>query len=314
MRFAVIGSGAVGGYYGALLAKAGFDVHFLFNSDYHHVKAHGLEVTSPNGDFALAEVNAYQSTEDIPEVDMIILALKTTQNHLLKDLLTPLLKYKPDILVLQNGLGVDSDVAEIANEFINKIIYKPTIYGGLCFLCSNKTDPGKIKHVDYGQISLGQHYSNNVPAGITDSLKKLSESLNKAEISTELSEDIILARWQKLMWNIPFNGLCTLRDTTTDNIVGTDETRALASQVMDEVITAAAAYGKVITEEFKEHMFFLTDNMGVYMPSMYLDYQNKRPMEVEEIYWRPIKAAEAKGVYMPVTKSIAEELDRLNRV
>jgi len=62
MRFAVIGSGAVGGYYGSLLAKAGFDVHFLFNSDYDHVKAHGLEVRSPNGDFTLPVVNAYQST------------------------------------------------------------------------------------------------------------------------------------------------------------------------------------------------------------------------------------------------------------
>lgn len=313
MRFAVVGSGAVGGYYGALLAKAGFDVHFLFNSDYHHVKAHGFEVTSPNGDFSLPDVNAYQSTEDIPEVDIIILALKTTQNHLLKDLLTPLLKYKPDILVLQNGLGVDSDVAEIANTFTNDSTNASTIYGGLCFLCSNKIGPGTIKHVDYGQIKLGQHYSGETPVGITDSLIKLSEALNKAEITTELSEDIILARWQKLMWNMPFNGLCTLRDTTTDNIVGTAETRALASQVMDEVIAAAAAYGKVITEEFKEHMFYLTDNMGVYMPSMYLDYQHKRPMEIEEIYWRPIKAAEAKGVNMPVARLIAKELDKLNK-
>jgi len=307
MRFAVIGSGAVGGYYGALLAKAGFDVHFLFNSDYQHVKAHGLEVTSPNGNFSLPKVNAYQSTADIPEVDVVILALKTTHNHLLQDLLTPLLKYKPDILVLQNGLGVDADVAEIAHAYSNASI----VYGGLCFLCSNKIGPGKIKHIDYGKITLGQHYDNDVPAGITDSLKTLSENLNKAGMETALSEDIILARWQKLMWNMPFNGLCTLRDTTTDHIVGTAETRKIASRVMDEVIAAAAAYGKVITPEFKEHMFYLTDNMGVYMPSMYLDYQNKRPMEVEEIYWRPIKAAEAKGVAMPITKSIADELDSL---
>ena len=309
MRFAVIGTGAVGGYYGALLAKAGFDVHFLFNSDYDHVKAHGLEVTSPNGDFSIPQVNAYQSTADIPdipEVDVVILALKTTQNHLLKTLLTPLLKYQPDFLVLQNGLGVDSDVAAIAKD--------STIYGGLCFLCSNKVGPGKIKHVDYGKITLGQHYSNENPVGVTDSLKTLSASLTKAEITTELSEDIILARWQKLMWNMPFNGLCTLRDTTTDHIVGTAETREIASQVMDEVIAAAAAYGKVITNEFKEHMFYLTDNMGVYMPSMYLDYQHKRPMEVEEIYWRPIKAAEAKGVDMPVARSIAEALDKVREL
>jgi 2-dehydropantoate 2-reductase len=198
-----------------------------------------------------------------------------------------------------NVPGVDRGAAELAKE--------STVYGGLCFLCSNKIGPGKIKHIDYGVITLGQHYSNEVPAGITDSLIQLSESLNTAEISTKLSDDIILARWQKLMWNIPFNGLCTVRDTTTDNIFGNQEARKLASLMMDEVTAAAAAYGKVITKEFKEQIFFLTDKMGVYMPSMYLDYQHKRPMEVEEIYWRPIKAAEAKGICMPVTKSIAKK-------
>jgi 2-dehydropantoate 2-reductase len=304
MRFAIVGSGAVGGYYGALLVKAGFDVHFLFNSDYHHVEANGLEVESPNGNFSLPAVNAYDSTAGMPEVDVVVLALKTTQNHLLKNLLTPLLKYKPEILVLQNGLGVDRNAAELAKESI--------VYGGLCFLCSNKIGPGKIKHIDYGLITLGQHYSNEVPAGITDSLIQLSENLNRAEIATNLSDDIILARWQKLMWNIPFNGLCTVKDTTTDKIVGNQETRNLASLMMDEVTAAAAAHDKVITKEFKEHIFFLTDNMGVYKPSMYLDYQHKRPMEVEEIYWRPIKAAQAKGIDMPVTKSIAEQIDDLN--
>lgn len=305
MRFAIVGSGAVGGYYGALLARAGFDVHFLFNSDYRHVAAHGLEVESPNGGFSLPRVKAYDSTEKIPEIDVVILALKTTQNHLLKELLPPLLKNRPEILVLQNGLGVDLDVAELARQ--------STIYGGLCFLCSNKIGPGKIKHIDYGVIKLGQHYAGDVPAGITDSLTRLSANLNQAGIVTELSEDIILARWQKLMWNISFNGLCTVRQATTDEIVGNQETRQLASLMMDEVTAAAAGYGKIINREFKDQLFFLTDNMGSYKPSMYLDYQNKRPMEVDEIYWRPIKAAEAKAINMPVARSIAEQLDRLNR-
>ena len=107
MRFAVVGSGAVGGYYGALLAKAGNEVHFLFNSDYDHVKVNGLEILSPNGDFALEEVNAWNSTEDIPQIDVVILALKTTHNHLLKELLTPLLKYKPAIFVFSFGSAIE---------------------------------------------------------------------------------------------------------------------------------------------------------------------------------------------------------------
>ena len=109
MKIAVIGTGAVGGYYGGLLARNGYEVHFLLNSDYAHVKKSGLKVDSPNGDFELPQVHAWKSALEMPRCDLVIVALKTTANHLLKDILPEVVHESSKVLVLQNGLDVDSD-------------------------------------------------------------------------------------------------------------------------------------------------------------------------------------------------------------
>ena len=84
--YAILGTGALGGYYGACLQRAGLDVHFLLRSDYEHVKEHGLIVESPDGDFTLPHVNAYQDVAKMPACDVVVVALKTTQNHLLPEI------------------------------------------------------------------------------------------------------------------------------------------------------------------------------------------------------------------------------------
>ncbi len=80
-RYAVIGAGALGGLYGGLLARAGFEVHFLFHSDFEHVKSHGLKVDTKLGDFHLKDVHAHASADTMPPCDVTLLGLKTTQNH-----------------------------------------------------------------------------------------------------------------------------------------------------------------------------------------------------------------------------------------
>ena len=89
MNYAIVGTGAIGGFYGARLSRVGKEVHFLLHSDYEYVAEHGLRVDSCDGDFLLDHVNAYASTESMPKVDVVIVALKTTRNHLLTTLLTP---------------------------------------------------------------------------------------------------------------------------------------------------------------------------------------------------------------------------------
>ena len=145
--YAMLGTGALGGYYGGCLQKAGLDVHFLLRSDYNHVSQSGLVIESTDGDFTLSQVNAYQDVKDMPRCDVVAIALKTTQNYLLPDLLLPVLKDDGVVLVLQNGLGVEDAVAEIVSSH--------RVIGGMCFVCANKVAPGHIRHLDYKAISLG---------------------------------------------------------------------------------------------------------------------------------------------------------------
>jgi 2-dehydropantoate 2-reductase len=127
-RYAVIGTGAIGGYYGARLQAAGFEVHFLLRSDYEMVKEQGLTIDSCDGDFTLPTVSAYRDATAIPPCDGVVIALKATQNHVLPQLLPSVVNEKSVVVLLQNGLGAEDQIAQIV---------KAPIIGGLCFICAN---------------------------------------------------------------------------------------------------------------------------------------------------------------------------------
>lgn len=304
MKIAIIGTGAVGGYYGALLAKAGNDVHFLLHSDYEHVRQHGLKIESPIGNFDLPQVNAYKSVHDMPQCELVIVATKSTTNHLKAELLPPLCQEANKVLVLQNGIGLEKTFQEL--------VPNSQIFGGLCFLCSNKIGPGHIRHLDYGTIKLG-HYIGEKAAGLSKELQEINTVLSKAKISTELSEDINKARWEKLVWNAAFNGTCTVLNQTTDKLAQFAKTRSLLFNIMSEVIEAAQACGHNIDKLFADHMMALTDNMAAYNPSMKLDREASRPLEVKAIYWNAINEAAENHFDMKLCRALAQQLDFIDQ-
>ncbi len=304
MKIGIIGTGAVGGYYGGLLARSGFDVHFLLHSDYEHVRQYGLMVESKNGDFAIDAVNAYQRAEDMPACDVAIVALKTTQNGLLAHILPKMTKKRGIVVLLQNGLDVEKDVADM--------MPKSTVVGGLCFLCSHKAGPGFIRHLDYGSVRLGQYRSGYEAAGVTRELKLIADVFSKAGVSVVVAEDLGKARWEKLVWNMGFNGLTVVLNATTDMLMNSTATVALVKTIMMEVIGAARACGFQIPDEFADKMMTATRRMIDYSPSMKLDFAAGRPLEIDEIYWRPIEAAQRAGYSMAITRVLAYQLEFLN--
>jgi 2-dehydropantoate 2-reductase len=183
--YAILGTGALGGYYGACLQKGGLDVHFLLHRNYEYVKQHGLVVQSPDGDFALPTLNAYQDAIAMPHCDVVAIALKTTQNHLLPQLLPQVVKDDGVILVLPNGLGVEDEVAEIVGSH--------RVIGGLCFICSNKVAPGHIHHLNYKEIILGAYASNYHPAGITEQMCQVAADFEAAGIPIQIVADLFSA-------------------------------------------------------------------------------------------------------------------------
>lgn len=303
-HFAIIGTGAVGGYYGALLQQAGFDTHFLLHSDYDHVHQHGLIVESPNGNTHLPKIKAYNNPKKMPRCDVVVVALKTTANHLLPDILPHIVKDDGIVLTLQNGLGSEEQVADIVGA--------DRVIGGLCFLCSSKIAPGHIRHLDYGLITLGEYRADGLPDGITPRLEQLGADMQSAGISIQLIEDLLLARWKKLVWNIPFNGLSVVRNSMTDVLVKDPETRALCETLMSEVATGSAACARPIELAFIERMMMDTEKMAPYATSMKLDFDRGKPMEIESIYGNPLRAAKTKGIAMPETEKLYHQLLKLN--
>jgi 2-dehydropantoate 2-reductase len=303
--YAIIGTGALGGFYGGRLARAGLDVHFLLHSDYEHVRRHGLLVESADGDFHLPRVNAYARAADMPPCDVAVVALKTTANDLLGELLPPAVAPDGVVAVFQNGLGIEERVAGIVGP--------DRVMGGLCFLCSNKVGPGHIRHLDYGYVTLGDFDPRGRPAGLTDRMRAIGGDLQAAGIRVNYAEDLVLARWKKLIWNVPFNGLSVLFGAATDVLMGETHTRELAEQLMHEVAAAAqAAAGRTIDDEFIRRQLADTRKMKPYRPSMLLDHEAGRPMEVEAIFGAPLRAARAAGCPVPQLERLYRQLKALD--
>lgn len=286
-RYAIIGTGAVGGYYGARLQQAGCEVHFLLHSDYAHVREYGLRVEGTDRVLTLGRVNAHQTVATMPPCDVVIVALKTTHNHLLPALLPAPLAPDGVVLMLQNGLGVEAEAAAVVGA--------DRVLGGLCFICANKLGPGHILHLDYGDVMLGEYRADGRPGGITPRMEAIAQDFRAAQINAACAEDLLLARWKKLVWNVPYNALSVILRTTTDRLMRDPASRALVEALMRDVVAAAAACGKHIDDAFVRKMLDDTDRMKPYKTSMMLDFEAGRPMEIDALYARPLAAAQAAG-------------------
>ncbi|CCY03048.1 2-dehydropantoate 2-reductase [Prevotella sp. CAG:924] len=294
MRYGVIGTGAIGGYYGAKLAQGGQDVHFLFHSDYDYVREHGLRVNSGDGGFHLDHVNAYQDVRQMPKCDVVIVALKTVHEQMLRDMLPPLLTDDTVVLLIQNGMGMEQDVEQMVPGV--------KLAAGLAFICCSKTHPGVIDHLDLSGLNVGNY---NAPQ---ETIDRMIVEMVSADIDAR-NVDYLEARWRKLLWNMPFNGLSVALHTDTDALVRNAATRRLLRAMTQEVIEAAHAVGvKGLTDRDADAMIEMTTKMRPYKPSMRLDWDYHRPMEVYYLYTRPIEEARRAGQDMPLHRMLEAEL------
>jgi 2-dehydropantoate 2-reductase len=291
---AIVGAGAVGSYYGGRLAQHGHDVHFLLRSDYDAVRKNGLTVESCDGDFRIdaRSVRAYDDPAKMPRADLIIVTLKSTANDQFARLVTPLVKDGTAILTLQNGLGNEEKLAGLFGA--------RRVLGGMAFVCINRVAPGVVRHTDHGIIRLGDFSGT----GRSPRAERIAAMFAASRIKCELLEDLRWGRWQKLTWNVPFNGLGAALDLTTDRLIGTDEGRRLVADLIREVIAAARADGAELPDDLVETQIRNTTTMAGYRSSMQVDRQERRPMEVEAILGEPLRRAVAKGVKVPILASL----------
>ena len=301
----VLGSGAIGSLYGGKLAQIGSKVYFFCRSDYEVVKERGIQVKSIWGDFSFKPHKTIRSCDEVDcDIDFILVCLKVLPEIDVPYLIRPAVGSKTSIVLIQNGIDIEPPIKKAFpdNELISV----------LAFVCSNRVEPGIVHHLDYGQLKIGTY-----PYGIGDGARTLKELFDIAKVPCELVEDVVKARWQKLVWNAPFNPLSVLSGgADTLQMLKDKNMRKLIYDVMKEVCCIAKAEGKELPENIPEEMIKLTEKMVPYKTSMLLDFEAKRPMEVEAILGNGVRIAKKHGLDVPKMEtlySILSMLDRKNR-
>ena len=295
-RIAIIGSGAMGCYYGARMAQHGHDMKFLMRADLAHVGEHGLVIKSCAGDFTLPDVQAFATTAGMGPCDLIFIALKTTANADLAQLLPPLLHPGTVIVTLQNGLGNEAHLASLHRA--------DQVLGGVCFVCINRTAPGVIDHISDGDVALGEFASGPRPR-----TEQISALLNACLIPSRVEASLGVVRWKKLVWNIPFNGLAITGGGITTAAILADPELAAATRILaDEAVAAAAVLGHPLPGGWADYQISRTPAMGPYRPSSMIEFVENRPVEVEAIWGEPVRQALAAGANVPRMEQLYQEI------
>ncbi|GFM58997.1 putative 2-dehydropantoate 2-reductase [Pseudomonas capsici] len=307
-RIGIIGTGAIGGFYGLMLARAGFDVHFLLRSEFNAVVSNGLQVNSAvHGNLRLNPVQAYCSVADMPACDVLLVGTKSTGNAGLAPVIARAAAPGAKVLLLQNGLGVEDQLRLLLPDNLH-------LLGGLCFICVHRVEPGVVAHQAFGAVSIGYHSG---PAEDQESrqaaVEHCSALFQVAGIESHAMPDLQQARWQKLVWNVPYNGLSALLQTSTTPLMVDPCSRELIKGLMDEVVQGAEACGYILPEGYAHQLFELTGKMPDYKPSMHHDFVEGRPLELEAIYARPLAAALAAGYDMARVRVLYQALAFVER-
>ncbi|MGK0290554.1 MAG: 2-dehydropantoate 2-reductase [bacterium] len=285
----VIGTGAIGGLYAGKLSQTGARVITLCRSDYDVVKEKGFEVQSkPFGDFSFIPDQVVQNLNEVQEeIDFILVTTKVLPEIDIPTLIQPVVTEKTSIILLQNGVEIEQPIQEAFPN--NEVI------SGLAFVCVTRIAPGKIVHADYGRITLGKY-----PSGSSENVKKIAQLYQSVGVDCEASDDIVTARWKKLVWNAPFNPLSVISGgKNTAEMLANEQTARMAELVMNEVCDIAKAVGSELLSSIVSANLEATKVMKPYKTSMLLDYEAGRPMEIEAITGSVVSIAKRENVTVP---------------
>ncbi|MBK1878857.1 2-dehydropantoate 2-reductase [Pelagicoccus mobilis] len=299
MKIAIVGSGAIGLYYGALLQRNGHEVAFLMRSDLEVAKRDGVRVIRTDDEFTLDRVAAFGDSEEIGVSDLVIVSIKATANQSLPKMLDPLVDETTQLLTLQNGLGND--------QFLKARFPNNKVFGGLCFVCLNRIAPAVVKNFMKGSVSIGP--SDGADASEAETLVSV---FSEAGVKARFEPDLLGIQWKKLVWNVPFNGLAIAAGgVCTDVIVESPELCSEAKALMEEIMAAANQFGYTFRDGFADYQIEITQPMGPYRPSSMIDFVEGRPVEVEAIWGEPLRQAKAAGVAMPKLEMLYALLKRI---
>jgi len=270
MKIAIAGAGAVGAYYGGLLARGGIDVTFLGRGKHlEALRKNGLRVKSYRGDFNM-EVKTTDDPSATGIYDLILFCVKSFDTENMANLITPMVGPDTTIISLQNG--IDNE------ELIGKVLGREKVMAGIAFIGARVEEPGLIVHSAAGNMTFGE-----IDGGPSERGKKILQVFESCNIEAKLTEDIKKAMWRKMVWNCGFNAITALTGCTAGEILGEKTTREVVQKTMEEIIAVAKGLGVFLDPDLPQKTIAHTEKQGEIKTSMLMDMENGRRMEIEAL-------------------------------
>ena len=296
MKIAIVGTGALGGWYAGLLAEAGHEVHCLARSDHETINRDGLTLRHKGTQRIVRVASATPEAASIGPCDLVVVTLKSTSNDALPRLLGPLLGPATLVVTLQNGMG--------NVEALARLLPAERIVAGLCFVCINRLAPAVIDTTLAGYVRMAAAVGPINPA-----VERCVAIFAAAGVDCQAEASLEAVLWKKLCWNIPFNGLAIAGGSiTTDLILADPALNERAYLLMKEVQAAAVARGHGFEDAHIKRQFVVTVGMGPYRPSSLIDFMEGRDVEVDGIWGEPLRRGLAAGVAMPETQRLVADI------
>ena len=288
-RVLVVGAGAIGAFYGGILARAGCEVAVAARSDYDAVAADGYRIDSTLGDLSFRPAQTLRSAAEYRgAADYVLVALKLVRGVDRVALIRPALAATSAILLVQNGIGIEEEVAEA--------FPRHELLSGVAYAAVSREAPGRVRHhSEYTRLVLGRY-----PRGSSASAERFAALLKQGGSSCAVTEDIVGARWQKCAWNTVFNPISALGGGLgTRDILSGEEQTAFVRAAIAEVCALAAADGHPLAADTADKQIEGTLRLPNYVSSMGQDWLAGRPMETEALVGNAVRIARRLGVAAP---------------
>ncbi len=299
MRIAVIGAGAMGSLFGALLTEAGIEVWLLdiFAEHVKAIKEKGLSIES-EGKTRSVKANATTDPKRIGRVDLIMIFVKSTQTAHAVETARGLLGPKGLVLTLQNGMGNAGLIAEAIDPA--RVVAGTTSHGAT-FL-----GPGHIRHAGAGPTVIGMW-----AGGDQGEARRIARIFTEAGIETEAVEDVHRVVWDKLLVNVGINAITALTGIKNGQILDLEVTRELSRAAVEEAMAVALAHGIKVRDDAVEHVLQVAENTRGNRSSMGQDVDNKRQTEISAINGVVVREARKLGLETPVNQILTALIETL---
>jgi 2-dehydropantoate 2-reductase len=298
MRIAVMATGAVGGYFGARLARAGHEVAFVARGrQLEALRAHGLRVYSPLGDLHLPDIEVTGDPAGIGTVDLVLFTVKLWDTTEAADAIKPLLGGNTGVISLQNSV--------VKDDILRHALGAEHIIGGVCYIAATIAEPGVIRHSGtLAKLVFGEYDGSRSPR-----VRQFRDTCADAGIDAEISDRIEQAIWEKFVFLTGVSGTTSLARSAIGPIRSHPRSRAFLHDAMEEVVQVARAQEVPLPADYADDRLAFVDqlNAGV-SSSMHHDLEQGNRLEVDWLSGDVVERGTRLGVPTPCNRAISDIL------